>query len=230
MKMYRIIISMIVCCLMLAGVTTAAVRTVPSEVPLSAYDVTSKEDTIHLRWKSLGKGITYHFQLAKDRDFRQIIIDQKVDQPEITIEQHLSTGTYYVRTRPVSINGQTGEFLSVQVLEISSVLSPPRILAPEEIAEFRNQNDVEFVWSKVRRADSYHVVLARDRMFTRIVYENPRVSETSITIRNLDFGPHFFKIRCIARDGTEGPFSDIRTFIIAPPPPLDIFENQAAGQ
>jgi hypothetical protein len=67
-------------------------------------------------------------------------------------------------------------------------------------------------------------------MFTRIVYENPRVSETSITVRNLDFGPHFFKIRCIARDGTEGPFSDIRSFIIAPPPPLDIFENQAAGQ
>ena len=229
MKMYRII-SIIVCFMLLAGITTAAVRTVPSEVPRSAYDVASKEDSIHLRWKSLGEGIPYQFQLAKDRDFRQIIIDQKIDQPEITIKQHLSPGTYYIRTRPVSINGQKGEFSSVQVLEISSVLSPPRILSPEEIAEFRNQNDVEFVWSKVRRADSYHVVLARDRMFTRIVYENPRVSETSITVRNLDFGPHFFKIRCIARDGTEGPFSDIRSFIIAPPPPLDIFENQAAGQ
>ena len=229
MKKYRSIV-MIVCCLLMAGVTTAAVRTVPSEVPQSVYDIASEEDSVHLRWKSLGNGITYQFQMARDSDFRQIIIDQKINRPEITIKQNLSSGMYYVRTRPVSINGQEGEFSSVQVLEISSILSPPRILAPEEIAEFRNQNDVEFVWSKVRRADSYHVVLARDHMFTRIVYENPRVTETSITIRNLDFGPHFFKIRCIAHDGTKGPFSDIRSFIVAPPPPLDIFENQPAGQ
>lgn len=229
MKMY-LNISMVVCCLLMSGNAAAAVRTVPSEIPHAAYDVSSREDSVHLRWKSMGKDITYQFQLAKDRDFRQIIIDQKIDQPEITIGQHLSSGTYYVRTRPVSINGQKGEFSAVQVLEVSSVLSPPRILAPEEIAEFRNQNDVEFVWSKVQRADYYHVVLARDRLFTRIVYENPRVSETSITVRNLDFGPHFFKIRCIARDGTEGPFSDIRSFMIAPPPPLDIFGNQAVGQ
>src|SRR4030042_2457843 len=109
----------------------------------------------------------------------------------------------------------------VNVSELPGIkLQPPLIIYPEEISEFRGINKIEFKWHKVKDADRYHVILARDRAFKIIIHENNKINDTSYTIENLDYGTHFLKIRSVASDGTEGPFSHTLSFIIVPPPPL----------
>jgi hypothetical protein len=99
---------------------------------------------------------------------------------------------------------------------------PPLIIYPEEISEFRGINKIEFKWHKVQGAAWYHLILARDRDFKKIIHENNKVDDTSYTIANLDYGTHFFKISSVTSDGTEGPFSNTLSFIIVPHPPLSI--------
>jgi hypothetical protein len=72
----------------------------------------------------------------------------------------------------------------------------------------------------VPRGAVYRVVLARDRTFHYIIYDNPNVANTSLTFWNLDYGTYFLKVSAISKNGTEGPFSDTVSFIVVPPVPM----------
>jgi hypothetical protein len=76
------------------------------------------KDEINLKSRSLGEGYTYHFQIAKDKEFKQLIADSKTEKPEITIKKPKDTGTYYVRTAAVDRDGDAGEFSPPQSFEI----------------------------------------------------------------------------------------------------------------
>jgi len=184
--------------------------------------ISNTGEMVHLRWKNLGEGIIYQFQMARDREFQQIIIDQNCGRPEIAFPQPDASGIYYVRTRPLDPNGPAGKFSAVQVYELSLKLQAPYIILPEEISEFRDIHDTEVKWSQVPRVANYHLILARDRAFKYIFYENTLVPGTSIQIRNLDYGTYYIKVCAVSKDGKEGPFSDTRPFIIVPPPPRNI--------
>jgi hypothetical protein len=188
---------------------------------LSAYETDAENEMVHLQWKNMGKDITYQCQIAKDKGFQHILLDRKCDEPEITFPRPDASGTYYLRIRPISSDGQTGNFFPAQTFEINSTLGPPIITAPEEIAEIRDIFDIDVKWSNVPSAAGYHVVLARDRLFRNIIFENPIITGTFIRIRNLDYSTYFLKISSVAKDGMEGPFSDIRPFIIVPHPRSD---------
>jgi hypothetical protein len=179
-------------------------------------------EKVHLRWKNLGEGIIYQFQMARDREFQQIIIDQKCERPEIAFRQPDASGIYYVRTRPLYPNGQTGKFSALQIYELSVKLQAPSIILPEEISEFRDIHDLEVKWTQVPRAAVYRLIIARDRAFKYIFYEDTRVPGTSLHISNLDYGTYYIKVCAVSKDGKEGPFSDVRPFIIVPPPPRNI--------
>lgn len=99
-------------------------------------------------------------------------------------------------------------------------LPPPAIFSPADRSEIRGIFKMSFSWSKVQKAAGYHIVLSRDRRFSRIVYENDRISDSACIVDNLDYGTYFFRISSVSSDGREGPFSETRTFIIAPSPPI----------
>lgn len=117
--------------------------------------------------------------------------------------------------------GQRGGFLPAQTYEINSELKPPLIIAPEEIAEISDIFDLDVKWSNVPSAAGYHIILARDGSFKNIIFQNAKITGTFIRIRNLDYSTYFLKISSIGKDGMEGPFSDIRSFIIVPHPRSD---------
>ena len=184
------------------------------------HETLPQGDTVHLRWNNLGAGFLYHFQMAGDKEFRQILIDETCDKPEITFPEPAASGAYYIRLRPIGPDGQAGEFSPAQRYETNTNLEPPIIRSPEEIAEYRDIYDIKVAWSNVPRGAVYHVVLARDRTFQYIIYDNPTVPNTALTFWNLDYGTYFLKVGAISKDGAEGPFSDTVSFIVVPPVPV----------
>ena len=179
-----------------------------------------REDTVHLRWKNLGAGFIYHFQMARDKEFRQILIDKKCAKPEIIFPEPADTDAYYIRLRPIWPDGQAGNFSPAQRFETNTGPEPPIIRSPGEIAEYSDIYDIRVAWSNVPRGAVYHVVLARDRTFHYIIYDNPNVVNTTLTLWNLDYGTYFLKVGAISKNGAEGPFSDTVSFIVIPPVPM----------
>ncbi len=101
----------------------------------------------------------------------------------------------------------------------TSLIQPPAVLSPADREEIIGIFKVSFAWKEAPGAEGYHFVLAKDRRFKKVVYEERRIPGTSCAVDNLDYGTYFFKISSVATDGSEGPFSDVLTFVVVPPPP-----------
>ncbi|MCX5813313.1 MAG: FecR domain-containing protein [Proteobacteria bacterium] len=76
------------------------------------------EKEIYLKWRNLGKGITYHFQIANDADFKGILLDKKIDKSEIAFEKPADPGIYHVRTSSIDTKGREGDFSPSQSFEV----------------------------------------------------------------------------------------------------------------
>lgn len=73
---------------------------------------------ITMRWRDLGKNVRYHFQVAKDKEFKTIFIDETLDTPEASIEKPQAVGRYYVRTSAIDSEGSEGSFSPPQSFEV----------------------------------------------------------------------------------------------------------------
>lgn len=75
-------------------------------------------DEITLRARNLGDGFTYHFQLARDDQFKEILGEQKADKPEVSFRKPKEAGVYFLRVAAIDRNGKAGEFSVPQSLDI----------------------------------------------------------------------------------------------------------------
>ena len=76
------------------------------------------KDKIQIRWRYLGGGIRYHFQMARDEAFTEIITDKVLDDASVTLQRPKAKGIYYVRTSAVDSEGYEGSFSLPQTFEI----------------------------------------------------------------------------------------------------------------
>jgi hypothetical protein len=76
------------------------------------------KNSIKIRWKNLGKDITYHVQMSRDEKFEKVMVDRKVELPEITFEKPEQAGTYYVRISGMDSENREGAFSKPQSFEI----------------------------------------------------------------------------------------------------------------
>ena len=104
----------------------------------------------------------------------------------------------------------------------SAQIPPPRITAPGEVEEFRGVDSLEVRWDEEYGAEKYHIVLARDRKFRRIFFEDRNVAGSFLELANLDYGIYFLRIRSIGDRGKRGDWSETRAFVITPTPPTTI--------
>jgi hypothetical protein len=79
-----------------------------------------KSDRKHItmRWQDLGEGMTYHFQMARDKEFQGIVHDATVEQPEITVDKPRKSGIYYVRVSGIAPEGYEGRFSPPQSFKV----------------------------------------------------------------------------------------------------------------
>jgi hypothetical protein len=214
MKLFYAFISLLFTVTFMFAQVSADIRNL--SVSQKNVETNSGSDMMHLSWNNMGEGIMYLFQMASDRDFRHILIQEKCRKSEITFPKPQEPGTYFVRTKPLWKDGYEGVFSAAQNFEIGSELSPPVIITPVERSEFRGIYHIEVTWRTVVRAARYHLVLAKDRSFRHIIFEDTQVNGNALLMKDLDYGTYFLKMSSVAKDGKEGPFSDTVAFIITP--------------
>ncbi len=88
----------------------------PPSPPVEKPEMGDKE--LRVRWRNLGDGITYHFQMAKDQAFEEVLMDEKLTKPEISFEKPGDAAIYYVRTSAIDAQGYEGDFSEPQSFEV----------------------------------------------------------------------------------------------------------------
>jgi hypothetical protein len=76
---------------------------------------------IRLRWRNLGEGVTYRFQMSTDNEFRNVLIDRETEMPEMTLPRPKEAGKYYFRARGIGREGYEGDFSLPQSYQIQKI-------------------------------------------------------------------------------------------------------------
>ena len=90
----------------------------PPSPPVEKPEMGDQE--LRIRWRDMGDGITYHFQMAQDEAFIDVLVDEKLPEPEIILAPPRDAGTYYVRTSAIDAEGYEGAFSEPQSFKVLS--------------------------------------------------------------------------------------------------------------
>ncbi len=84
-------------------------------------------DQLRLAWQQVDGVASYHVQLARDADFRDLIVDEKTADPWMQVQRPPS-GYYYFRLQSVDTEGYVGSFSTPQRFEVEPESYLPLVL------------------------------------------------------------------------------------------------------
>ena len=178
-----------------------------------------KKMPLKFRLKQGEGASSFRVILAKDQSMKDVIAD-KVTGPEGTVEvSGIDDGTYFLQSLGIDADGIEGlpsEPLPVRV-RVNPL--PPYIQAPQDGALISGES-AEFRWLKVNDAARYHMQVAEDSEFSRIVMDKSDIKDTAYVAKSLGYNTsYYFRLSSIAEDNYEAAPSDTLSFSIIPPPP-----------
>ncbi|UCG37821.1 MAG: FecR domain-containing protein [bacterium] len=71
---------------------------------------------------------------------------------------------------------------------------------------------VAFSWSRVPEAANYHLVVATDRYFTKVVYDSSRIRGGGATVPDMEPGIYYWRVSSVDGRGRESLFSPFSVF------------------
>jgi len=168
--------------------------------------------------------LSYRVMVARDGAGKDVVKEEIIKPGERAEIGGVDDGEYFLISQsidPERLEGLPSDPVAFR-LRINPL--PPVIQSPGDSAGLR-ANTMEFKWLGVKDAVSYHMQIAEDREFTRIVVDRSGITATGFTSPSLDFKTYFFRVSSIAQDGYEGIFSRTQGFTLVPPPPAPVIEK-----
>lgn len=136
---------------------------------------------------------TYYLQVARDADFREVIIDaDNLSAPEYQPKDLLS-GVYYWRVTSITDNGKRGPFSSV--MDTRVLLEDPNL----DHAHVKTAN-VMLEWAPLEQGTQYLIQVSNEPSFKQVLLEHS-LPETELFIEDLVPGTYYFRIQSTAFDG-----------------------------
>jgi hypothetical protein len=107
-------------------------------VPSGKFLYRDLSPRINFRWKAVPEATSYHFVLARDSLFRDIVMDERITQTEFTYGK-LPHSTYYWRVSALE-QWREGLFSDTGQFDVVQKLDPPKLFVnfpPENVKEKR---------------------------------------------------------------------------------------------
>lgn len=165
--------------------------------------------SISVVWPALARTGRYHLQIAADADFKTLAADRTDLAADVFLTPPLQPGTYWLRSRAVTADGQEGPFcppLKFQLIALpeAPILSEPKIKGKA----------VAFTCKNLGPGVVYRFQMANDERFRSIIEEflSPK-PEMTFTKPSAP-GIYYARVAAVSPSGNEGPFSAIQTFRI----------------
>ena len=169
---------------------------------------------VYFEFSRVAGAVSYRALFSKDNDFKDILNEQIIKPEKPFKIFQVDDGTYFLQVRSIDAFGLEGLPSDTAIIRIRINPMPPMIESPANKAVYRN-NWLRFRWLRVLDAVRYHVQIAEDKEFNRLIEDRNNVSDTEYKTPHLDFKTYYFRISSIAKDDYQGEWSDILSFTIA---------------
>jgi len=172
-----------------------------------------KSVPFEIMFGQIQEAVAYRAIMAKDSDFKDIVKEQVIEPGDPFTVYVSEDGTYFLASRSIDSLGLEGLPSETVTLKVRMSPIPPIIVSP--VSNTRYFDDVpRFEWLAVQEAEKYHLQVAEDRTFAKVVVDQQDLSDTKYEPGQFEPGTYYFRIRSVGSDGYEGGWSDILSFTI----------------
>lgn len=167
-----------------------------------------------LSWPPLDAAHGYRLQLSAHEDFRTLLQESVVEQPQATLRAGVE-GRVFARVRAIDGHGLEG-LDAMRAIEIAAQPAPPFVVAPVDGGSAAGPRP-RFRWTASADAASYRVQVARTADFAE-----PLLSETGLRGSahrapvDLPDGEYFWRVGATDARGRDGPYGDAVRFTLRP--------------
>ncbi len=171
-------------------------RPVEQLVPadMSQCLIKKRSGKISFAWQQQTDATGYHFMLARDSNFKDLVVDKTIQKNHFDW-RHLLPGTYYWRVSMLADDIE-GYYSKTHRLHVYRQTPAPRLLAdyPPEKVYYRNVVPmIGFAWPKSPGSPTYYWQIARDEDFKDMV-GNKTLQSNRINSDNLTEGIYFWRV------------------------------------
>lgn len=163
--------------------------------------------------------VSYRAMLAKDGDFKDILRERIIKPGDPFKIFEVDDGTYFLQVLSIDDLGLEGLPSETSVIRVRMNPMPPVIQSPVDKAVYREKSLV-CKWLRVNDAVRYHVQIAEDKEFKKIIEDRDDIKGLQYETADLDYETYYFRIGSIANDDYHSGWSDILSFTLAPPADL----------
>ncbi len=146
---------------------------------------------------------TYHFQLASDKNFSQLLADATASENNAA-KNGLQPGEYFWRVASKLANGKEGRFSEMAMLVVNPLPPPAPALSATGIGE----NMLLFTWTAPIAAEKYEFQLARDAEF-KIIVSTSQTSEGRLYMPRPASGKEYYaRVRLTTAENKTSNYSE----------------------
>ncbi len=179
------------------------------EPPMSMQpisDTVIRESQPQFRWTVTDNATGYRFQLAASEDFGAPLKSLELkDQSSFSPTEPLDPGTYFWRLATRDNAGELGPYGDVQAFTYRPPPPGPATAPPNVTDDALNVR-----WPKGETAQSYHLQIATDAEFKKLVVDE-KVTEPSYVLPRPRSGSYYMRVATVEPDGYQGPYSAVQT-------------------
>ncbi|EMY79655.1 sigma factor regulatory protein, FecR/PupR family [Leptospira weilii serovar Ranarum str. ICFT] len=171
------------------------------------FKFTSNPPSIVFQWTSVDFTNVYAFELAQDKDFKEILIKQEI-QGTLFRWDKTKEGKYFARVTPrpslADLKTSSSEPVSFNVKKLEKP-EPPVLKKPsdqEEISlrKFSKEGNL-FVWSGSVDFAEYTLEIANDSEFKNVVFSKKTGSSSITSSPIANAGVYFWRIKASPKEG-----------------------------
>lgn len=151
----------------------------------------------------------YHFQLAADPDFTDLLVDEgMLEADQFALSTPLDPAQYHWRVASIDAASQRGPWSAPALFEYRPLPAPPAF----KEAEIRRW-EIDFDWTDAGEGFRYRFQLAEDAEFLETIIDET-VGEPRLTTHNPGPDTYYIRVRSMDANGVQGGWSDSEMFEI----------------
>ena len=163
-------------------------------------------------WPPVKGAAAYRAQLFASIDYEILLEEQRVEAPQVVLAELAQAGEYGLRLRAINRAGLEG-LNADHSFVFEHLPQPPRpvTLGPIKLTGARRP---ELRWEPGEAAASFHVQVATDSEFTKLVVDSSSEGAAVMPLPPaLEPGRYFWRVAARSPDGGRGPFSESLSFL-----------------
>ncbi|MBN2655142.1 MAG: FecR domain-containing protein [Nitrospirae bacterium] len=183
-----------------------------TQSPADKAEIRSRQKTVEFSWLKVSDAVSYHLQIAEDREFTEVVNDiSGIKQPEY-MTKPLDYKTYYFRLCSAAQDGYEAAWSDTQSFTVVPPPPAPPVDKPDDTGK-----EIQIRWQKVQRASQYHFQMAKDSSFKNVLVDKRVVMPSVALEKPTEPGTYFVRTSSIDHKDFEGDFSQPQSFEIKPP-------------